>query len=68
MTALSMTAVLVALISCNPSNLLPARAAPGGPLFYADPSCRATGQDSEKTRHGYFPIFPSSCASSGSAW
>ena len=44
MTALSMTAVLVALISCNPSNLLPARAAPGGPLFYADPARRATGQ------------------------
>jgi hypothetical protein len=39
-------------------------------MFYADPDGRATG--AAKTRHGrgprYFPIFPSSCASSGSAW
>jgi hypothetical protein len=31
-------------------------------MFYADPSVRATGAAA-----GYFPILPSSCASSGSA-
>jgi len=34
-------------------------------MFYADPAVRATG--AAKARVGYFRIFPSSCASSGSA-
>jgi hypothetical protein len=33
-------------------------------MFYADPAGRATGA----AEASYFPILPSSCASSGSAW
>jgi hypothetical protein len=41
-------------------------------MFYADPAARATVPATAAGRPpppvGYFPIFPSSCASSGSAW
>jgi hypothetical protein len=37
-------------------------------MFYADPAARATVPGRPPPAVGYFPIFPSSCASSGSAW
>jgi hypothetical protein len=42
-------------------------------MFYADPAADATGaarrrDGRPKPRLGYFPIFPSSWASSGNAW